>query len=188
MRIFVAALLGAVVMFLWEFVAHMLLPVGEMGMRLPVNEDVVLQAVATGLPQPGIYIVPSIAPDKMNDAAAVKAYAEKAKVNPLAFVVVSSAGQDLTNMGPSLGKQFGTDFLGALIVALLLGATAWSFGERVLGSLAFGVFGWLSNIVPLWNWYRFPSDYMLGNLIEQGVGWLLAGVAIAWWLGRRRRR
>jgi len=26
---------------------------------------------------------------------------------------------------------------------------------------------------------------MVGNLLEQGIGWLLAGVAMAWWLGRR---
>ena len=72
MRVFLAALLSAIVIFLWEFVAHMLLPVGEMGMRLPANEDVVLQAVATGLPQPGIYMLPSIDPAKMSDAPTVK--------------------------------------------------------------------------------------------------------------------
>jgi hypothetical protein len=54
----------------------------------------------------------------------------------------------------------------------------------VLGSLAFGLFGWLANIVPLWTWYRFPSDFLVGNLIEEAVGWILGGIAIAWWLGR----
>ena len=53
------------------------------------------------------------------------------------------------------------------------------------GATAIGVFGWLANIVPQWNWYRFPADFAFGNLIDEGVGWLLAGVAIAWWLGRR---
>ncbi len=186
MRVLIAALLGAVVLFLWEFVAHMLLPVGQMGMRLPQNENGVLQAIATDLPKPGIYILPSLDPAKMSDAAAVQAYKAKTASNPLAFVVVSSAGQDLTDMGQNLAEQFASDFLGAVLAALVLGATAWGFGARVLGSAAFGVFGWLENIVPLWNWYRFPSDFMVGNLIEQGVGWLLAGIAIAWWLGRRR--
>ena len=55
MRIVIAALLGAIVMFVWQFLAHMVLPIGEMGFRLPQNEDVVLQAVSTGLPTPGIY-------------------------------------------------------------------------------------------------------------------------------------
>lgn len=32
----------------------------------------------------------------------------------------------------------------------------------------------------------FDGDYVIGNLLEQGIGWLLAGLAMAWWLGRRR--
>ena len=74
MRIGIAALLGAIVVFLWQFLAHMVLPIGEMGFRQPANEDIVLQAVATGLPQPGIYYLPTIDPNKMNDEATVKAW------------------------------------------------------------------------------------------------------------------
>jgi len=88
-------------------------------------------------------------------------------------------------MAPQLVKQFITNLLGAFLIAFVLAATAWTMSMRVIGSVAFGVFGWLLNIVPQWNWYRFPADFMVGNLLEQGIGWLLAGVAMAWWLGRR---
>jgi hypothetical protein len=187
MRIPIAGLLGAIVMFVWQFVAHMALPIGEMGFRQPLNEDVVLQAVATGLPTPGIYFLPSLSPDKMNDKAAVKAWTDKAAKSPFVWAVVNPPTPGLANMTPQLGGQFVTNLLGALLVAFVLSATAWGFGLRVIGALVFGVFGWLLNIVPLWNWYRFPTDYMIGNLLEQGIGWLLAGIAIAWWLGRGRR-
>ena len=188
MRIVVAALLGAIVMFLWEFVAHMVLPVGTMGFHQPQNEDVVLQAVTTGLPQAGIYLLPTIDPAKMNDEAAKKAWAEKSGKNPFAFVVVGPSSDDPMALGPNLTKQFIGDFLCAEIIALVLAATAWGFGARVLAAAGVGLFGWLGNIVPQWSWYRFPTDFLVGNLIEQGVGWLLAGIAIAWWLGRRRSR
>ena len=52
MRIAIAALLAAIVVFVWQAIAHMLLPIGEMGFRLPQSEDAVLQAVSTGLPTP----------------------------------------------------------------------------------------------------------------------------------------
>lgn len=187
MRIAVAALLGAIVIFLWQFVAHMFLPVGEMGFRAPQNESVVLQAASSGLPAPGVYLLPWLAPEKMNDPAAVKDWTDRAKQNPSLFVVVSPPNTIVTNMVPELARQFVTNLLGSLLVALVLAATAWGFGLRVLGATAFGVFGWLLNSVPLWNWYKFPADYVIGNLIDQGVGWLLAGIVIAWWLGRRRR-
>ena len=38
MRILVAGLLGGIVMFLWGVVSHMVLGVGDRGVRLPINE------------------------------------------------------------------------------------------------------------------------------------------------------
>jgi len=186
MRIGIAALLGAVVIFVWQFVAHMLLPIGEMGFRLPQNEDVVLQAVSSGLPQPGIYAVPSIDPAKMGDEAVRNAWIEKEKTHPFAFIAVAPPDPDAGGMGRQLGTQFVSNFAAALIAAWLMAALPWGFATRVLGTTAIGIFGWLANSVPQWNWYRFPSDFAFGNLIDQGIGWLLAGAAIAWWLGRQR--
>lgn len=188
MRIAVAALFGAIVIFLWQFVSHMLLPIGEMGFRAPQNESVVLQAASSGLQAPGVYLLPWLAPEKMNDPKAVQDWTERAKDNPFLFVVVAPPNTLVTSMIPELARQFVINLLGALLVAFVLAGTAWGFGMRVLGAAIFGVFGWLLDIVPLWNWYKFPTDYMIGNLLDQGIGWLLAGVVIAWWLGRRRAR
>jgi len=186
MRIAIAALIGAIVIFVWQFLAHMVLPIGMMGFRLPQNEDVVLQAVTTGLPTPGVYLLPSLDPAKMSDEAAVKAWSEKATKNPFVFAVVAGTPTgDPMSMGPQLVKQFISNFLAALLAAFVLAATAWTFGLRVVGALAFGLFGWLSDLVPQMTWYRFPSDFIVGGLLEQGIGWLLAGVGIAWWLGRK---
>src|SRR5579885_2512961 len=184
MRIAVAALFGAIVVFLWQFVSHMILPIGVMGFRAPQNEQAVLQTAASGLPESGIYLLPYLAPEKMKDAAAMQEWTQRAQKNPAMFVVVSPPN----NMAAELIKQFVTNLLGALLIAFVLGAAAWSFGMRVLGALAFGIFGWLLDIVPMWTWYKFPADYVIGNLLDQGTGWLLAGIAMAWWLGRRRTK
>lgn len=188
MRIVIAALLAAVVLFFWQFASHVLLPVGEMGFRAPQNEDAVLAAVNSGLGPPGIYHMPHIDGTKMGDEAAVKTWVEKAKTNPYAFVVVAPPIQDAGSMGRQLATQFVTNFLAALIAACLLASVPWGFGARALGAAAIGLFGWLANAVPQWNWYLFPRDFAIGALIDQGVGWLLAGFAMAWWLGRRRPR
>ena len=90
MRIGVAALLAAIVLFLWQFLAHMVLPIGQMGFRLPQNEDIVLSAVSTGLPTPGIYYLPSIDPAKMSDPAVMKAWTEKSQKSPYVFAVVNT--------------------------------------------------------------------------------------------------
>jgi hypothetical protein len=188
MRIVIAALFGAIVLFLWGFVAHTMLPIGEMGVHAPVNEDVVLESVKSGTPNPGIYMLPYASPEQWNDEAFMKAYAEKAKTQPFVYMVVSAPYGDPTQMTPQLIKQFGSNFAGSLIVAWLLAATSWGFATRVIGATAMGVFAWVVSVVPITVWYRFPTDYMIGGLIEHAVGWLLGGILIAWWLGRKKPR
>jgi hypothetical protein len=82
MRIAFAALSGAIVIFLWQFVSHMFSPIGEMGFRAPQNENLVLQAAASGLPASGAYLLPHLAPGKMDDPAAPLAWTAKAPQKP----------------------------------------------------------------------------------------------------------
>ncbi len=189
MRIVIAGLLGGIVMFVWGFVAHMLLPLGEIGMRtLPIaQQDAVIAAAKEGLGQEGVYMLPSFENmDDYNDEAKHKAFGERATANPYAFVVYQPTGVDVANnMGPNLGKEAATNVLSAIVAAFVVSFAVVGFGLRTLLVGAMGVFAWLSISVPYWNWYRFPLEFTLANLVMQAVGWLLAGLAIAWWLGRR---
>jgi hypothetical protein len=65
-------------------------------------------------------MVPGLAPEKMSDEAAAKAYSEKAKANPNAFIVYQPVGRDGMDMGPQLAMQAATDILSALLVAWVL--------------------------------------------------------------------
>ena len=151
----------------------------------PHRTKLVLQSCKGKSSQPGIYVLPYFNHDQMDDEAVANAWAEKAKANPYAFVVVAPSPADPMSMGPQLATQFGSVFIASLIVAWLLAATTWGFANRVAGAAAMGVFAWLASVVPMWNWYRFPTDYMIGGLIEHAVGWLLGGLVIAWWVGRK---
>ena len=48
-RIFLAALLGAIAMFIWTSIAHMALPLGEAGIREIPNEAAVLSAMQSSI-------------------------------------------------------------------------------------------------------------------------------------------
>lgn len=119
----------------------------------------------------------------------MKAFVEASKGSAYAFVVYQPGGNPVNeSMTPNLIKQFGSDTLAALVLTWVLALGAWAFSRRVLIAGAVGLFSWLSISVPYWNWYMFPVDFTVGNLIEQVVGWLFAGAAMAWWLGRGERR
>lgn len=187
MRAVVAGVLGGIVFFIWGAVAHMVLPIGEMGMREASAEDPVLSAMKDNLPGAGVYMVPGLSPQQMEDKAAVAAYSAKAKASPYAFIVYQPVGEDAMDMGDNLAKQAASDVLSGIVLAWVLSLGAIAFRKRVLAAAAVGLFSWLSVSAPYWNWYRFPADFSLASLLEQVIGWLLAGVVIAWWLGRGER-
>ena len=187
MRVFLAGLVGGIVVFVWGAVSHMALGLGDMGMKAPGNEQAVLSAMKDGLPGEGIYLMPYLAPEKMQDTAATAEYSTRALANPYAFVVYQPQGRDLTDMTRNLATQFASDTLAAMVVAFVLALGNFSFGRRVVTAGALGLFAWLSISVPYWNWYRFPMNFTVGTLVDEVVGWMLAGAAMAWWLGRFRR-
>lgn len=188
MRILVAALFSAAILFIWGFVAHTFLPLGEMGVRVPINEDAVLEVVKSATPTPGIYMLPYVSPEQWNDEAFMKSFAERSQAQPFVYMVVSPPYGDPMQMTPQLTKQFASNFLGSLIAAWLLAATRFGFATRVLGAAAMGVFIWVGSVVPMAVRYRFPTEFIVAGLIEHVVGWLLGGIAIAWWLGRKQPR
>ncbi len=189
MRVLVAAVLGGIVMFIWGALAHMALGLGNPGIHAPADETAVLATLHQGLgAQPGVYILPWLGPDKMGDQAAVKAYADRANASPYAFVVYLPQGEDMTHMGQQLAGQWISDTLAASALAIAMALGAIGFRRRIgLAALA-AVFAWFSALVPYWNWYRFPTSFTVAALVEQMIGWLLAGVVMAWWLGRQERK
>jgi hypothetical protein len=186
MRVLVTAILGGVVFFMWGAVAHMMLPIGEMGMKLPTEQAATLSAIAPSTQGEGVYMYPSMDPAKWQDEAAVKAFVEANKGSPYAFLIYQPGGNPAhADMTPNLIRQFASDLLSAWVVAFVLALGAFGFAKRVFIATALGLFSWLTVSVPYWNWYLFPLDFTIGNLLEQVVGWALAGIAMAWWLGRK---
>jgi hypothetical protein len=189
MHILVAAIFGGIVMFLWGGLAHMVLGLGNPGIHQPAHEDVVVSALRDGLgPQPGVYILPSFDPGKWNDKAARAAYAQKSLTSPYAWVVYLPQGDDMTNMSRQLPREWASDTLAALVLAIVMGLAAFGFAKRMGIAAAAPVFSWLTVLVPYWNWYRFPGAFAWAGLAEQLIGWLLAGAVMACWLGRRERK
>jgi hypothetical protein len=62
------------------------------------------------------------------------------------------------------------------------------FRRRIALAATVAVFAWLSTMLPHWNWYRFPLQLTLAARVEQLLGWLIAGAAMVWRLGRNERK
>jgi hypothetical protein len=185
MRILIAGLLGAIAMFVWTSVAHVATPLATIGFKQIPNEASVLAPMQAAIgDHTGLYIYPWVDPKdrKMMDKSMALM-----KTNPSGIMIYQPASSRNGGMGPMLTAEFVKELIQALIAAWIVSlvAVATYFG-RVGVVTAIGVSGTLMTNASYHIWYGFPADYMLAQFITDIVGAFVAGLAIAWWLGRAR--
>lgn len=177
-RVLIAGVLGAIAMFVWTSVAHMVTPLGQMGIKTMTNEDPALSALqsATG-GQAGIYMFPGVDP---TDPNAMTAYEEKAKTVPWGIIIYHPPGEDAGMSPTQLIAEFAKELAQTLIAAFLLSlATISAYVMRVLFVTLISVSAALSTNVSYLIWYKFPLDYTLGYMTIEIVSGLVAGLVIA---------
>ena len=188
-RIIVAGIVGGIVMFIWNFVAHDLLPLGEMGVRLIPNEDAVTSVLQTNLGDTsGFYVFPSggLTPGATREQkeAAMKKAEEQMAAG--AGGVLIYRPKRIFNFPKRLIIQFATDVAEALLAVFLLAQTGIrAFGGKVGFVFTAGILAAVTTNVPYANWYGFPKDFTLGQMITQILGFLLVGIVAALMLPKR---
>lgn len=178
LRILVAAIAGGVIVFLWGAVSHMALPIGEMGVGKLPNEDRVLSAMKGSITEHGMYLFPGMPEGELSQADK-DAWSVKYAGGPRG-VLIFDPTPDVGAMSPRmLGTEFVSNAAAALLAAIILAFVRAGYVVRVLLVMLMGIFAWLSVDVSWWNWHRVPTDATIGALLDQGPGWLFAGLAMA---------
>ena len=183
MRAFLAAILGGIAMFIWSFVAHDLLPLGETGIREFKNEASMLDVLKTNLGDasglyhfPGHKAGPNATRQEKSDA--MKRAMEKAASGPSGMLIYHPTRE--FTFGKLLGTEFATELLEAILVVFLLTQTRIeSFGGRVGFVLIAGILAAITTNIPYWNWYGFPSSYTVAYMSIEIIGFLCVGLIAA---------
>jgi len=185
MRIFLAALLGAIAMFIWTSIAHMALPLGEAGIREIPNEAAVLDAMQSSIgKQSSLYIFPGFglgpSPTHEQRSEAMKHMGENLARHPSGILMYHPAGSRPLMMVRWLSVEFVTELAEAFLVVLLLAQTRLrSFGARVGFVVVAGVLAAIATNISYWNWYGFPAVYTASYIFIQVVGFFCIGLVAA---------
>jgi len=182
-RAFVAAILGGITMFIWSFLAHDLLPLGETGMREFKDEAAMLDALKTNLGDahglyhfPGHKAGPNATRQEKSDA--MKRTMEKAASGPSGVLLYHSTRE--FSFGKLLGIEFATELLEAMLVVFLLTQTGIeSFSGRIGFVFVAGILAAITTNIPYWNWYGFPSNYTAAYMSIEIIGFLCVGLVAA---------
>ena len=176
LRILLGGVVAGLLFFGWGYLSHEQLPIGRMGFSELPNEGVVMASVKLTVNKPGLYFFPWASAKPTADEKT--AWEEKYKAGPSGVLVVHPGGREPMTM-KMLAIELVSDILAALLAAWVLSLMGVGYGARVGVVTAFGFFAWLTIEISYWNWYGFPRDYLLGQLIDQVGGSLIAALGMA---------
>lgn len=178
-RILMAALVGGVIVFMWGFFSHTVLPIGEMGLSTLPNEDAVLASLESQLPEAGLYIFPSEGLGGELTGTQMKEWERKYQTGPAGLLAYRPIGGTQAFEPKRLIVELLSNIFACFVAASLLAMIVGGYGRRVLATALLGAFAWLSISISQYNWYGFTSMYALAEGIDQVVSFALAGLAIA---------
>ena len=174
-KVIIGALLGGVVLFIWQFAVHMVLGVYDdafVKLKDPAAVEAVLEENLTGS---GMIVIPL---PELGDTDAEAKAMEKLTTGFSLFGAVNLAG--VNSFGTALGIQFALNVLAsAVLMFVLLAANPSTLGSRIALVLCFAVFAVLTELIPNWNWGGSSLAYIGRQIGEQIVGWALVGLVLA---------
>ena len=182
-RMLLAGILGGLTLFVWMFVAHELLGLGETGVGEIPNEALVLSAMHGAIPQSGFYIFPGFGlgpkPTSEQRNAAMPEYMKKFAQSPHGVLIYHPPSGPFS-IGKLLGREFALNVLQALLAAWLVASVAGgrSYSVRVGIVVIAGTLAAISSNLEYWIWYEFPGNYTAGYMSTQIIGFVLAGLVI----------
>lgn len=186
MKAILAAILGGIVVFVWNAVSWMVLDWHTPTIRQFAAPAQVSQVLVEQAPSSGIYVLNY--PGSASHAAAAEAAADPAVDDattattgqPFAFVAFARDGIGGEQMTRQMAYSLAADILSALLIVLLIRATGeLSYVERVVFMVVIAVVIAVAGRLPNWIWWHYPRDYMVIDIADVIIGWLLAALVIA---------
>ena len=122
MRVFIAAIVGALIVFIWSAAAHMFTPLGTAGIAMLPNEDQVVESLRANLTKSAVYIFPGMDMQKQQPPEEQKAWEEKLARGPSGLLVYTAEGLQ-PPFPMNLGYEFLTVLFSSLIAAIVISRT-----------------------------------------------------------------
>ena len=175
----IATVVGALILFIWQFLSWALVGVHQSEFRYTANQDPIMEALNQNLTEEGTYMIPGVPPGSSHEDET--ALMEAAAGKPWATISYHKSMN--TNMGLNMIRAFVIDLVSAwFLIWILMKFANLSVMTSVQASLFVGFIAYLT--IPYLNSIWFEGN-SIGYVIDAIVQWGLVGLWSGWWLTRK---
>jgi hypothetical protein len=174
--LFKGSILGGIVVYLWFAISWMLIPWHCGTLQEFSNERQVAQILQQNAQKDGIYVIPNLRCGSDTLTAEKKEIVES---GPFVFVSLTKKARAFDSYTMYI-KAFVIYAVGALLITFMaLQTHKLSYWQKVgfITLVGFTV-GFLGKL-PFWNWWGFSFSFVLIEILDHVIAWLLAGLVIA---------
>ena len=178
-KLLVGALVGGLILFIWQFLSWSLLNIHLPEMQYTAAQDEIIKTLTDANLEDGGYFIPTVPEGSSMEEA--EARQQEAVGKPWATITYHKSFE--MNMASNLIRGFTIDFLAVLLLGWILTKfRELTMSSVVLSCLAIGFIGFLS-IVYLENiWFETRT---MGYLIDTVVSWGLVGIWLGFYLPKK---
>jgi hypothetical protein len=174
-KIIAASLLGALTMFIWGAVSHMVIFIGAGFKPLP-GEEKVLSVLKSTINEKGLYFFPG--KDFRNTTKEQDVLFESRFRNgPVGLLIYRPHGGNLLDIN-KLITQFVCTLLSVLIAIFIVSASTTGYWKRVCMVTALGLIACTSVSSIYWNWYEFSASFFVAQILDMVIGFFITGMVI----------
>jgi hypothetical protein len=181
-KIIIGSLVGAVLLFGWQTLSWMVLGIHDKAFKYTPAQDSLISVISNNLKEEGQYVMPNVPTNATQKE--MEECMQKNDGKPWAVVSYhKTRNMDMT-MPIILG--FLICLVCIVICCLVIKRLENKSFNGILGtSLCFGIVCFLFASYMGHNWMQTSWDVLTGDLIDDLVGWTLAGTWLGWWYSRK---
>jgi hypothetical protein len=147
--------------FVWQTISNVAIPWHTATMSEFQNPSAAVQAIRAAAPTNGVY------------------FANQGVIAAVAFTP-SMADKTQISMVPNMSKQLALDLVAALVLCFVVASMGARRKRETVTLVAMAGFAAVMiKELSDWNWYGFSASYALVNIVDQTIGFALAGLVIA---------
>jgi len=170
-KILLGGILGGLALFCWGGFSHMVLRLGEAGLRNMPRP--VYDSMKTSTTQPGIYFFP----ESDMSSGAMK---DEFKGGPVGILLYKPTGAGAPITGQLINEAI-LNIIQGLVAAFLLSLTTRlvRFPQRVGFVFGLGVLSAIATNIEYWIWYSFPANFTTAAVVDKLIGFMVVGLIVA---------